>query len=97
MNRVKQLQSIIFERQPLKIRDSRRLQYLNHYPPDINDKKLANLDPFYRTLHLREEWVDIKRNKELSMEARRKTTRCSVVFGWMKAPEKTDKKKKRRR
>ncbi len=74
-------------------------ELIHYYPPNVNNLRLSKQDPALKELKLRDEWFDKKRDKEISLEERRKKVRVSVMFGQLKpAVEETKggKKKKRR-
>ena len=74
-------------------------ELIHYYPPNVNNLRLSKQDPSLKELKLRDEWFDTKRDKEISLEERRKKVRVSVMFGKLKpAVEETKggKKKKRR-
>ncbi|KAJ3321680.1 hypothetical protein HDV06_003973 [Boothiomyces sp. JEL0866] len=76
---------------------SRREALLNYYPPDVSVVKLAAQDPSLKPLKLRDVWFDIKRDREIMLEARKKNVRVSVALGPQAAPAKKEGKKKKRK
>ena len=71
-----------------------------------SQNSVKTLPPFFpvalqvtKELKLRDEWIDRKRDKEISLEARRKKVRVSVLFGQLKpsAEEAQGGKKKKRK
>ncbi|TPX39552.1 hypothetical protein SeMB42_g02138 [Synchytrium endobioticum] len=69
---------------------------MTHYPPNINNKRLAAQDPDLVTLGL----IDVRREellqRELRFEARGKTVKVSILRGPQKKPEGGKGGKKRR-
>ena len=103
MNKVAQLREFIFRSQnelQSKIKNSfNHKELIHYYPPNVNNLKLSKQDPALKELKLRDEWIDKKRDKEISLEARRKKVRVSVLFGQLKpsAEEAKGGKKKKRK
>ncbi|KAJ3257613.1 hypothetical protein HK103_004385 [Boothiomyces macroporosus] len=73
---------------------SKRESLLTYYPPDVSVVKLAAQDPSLKPLKLRDVWFDIKRDREIMLEARKKNV---LAFGPQAAPAKKEGKKKKRK
>jgi len=107
MQRLLALRNEIFHKSKLGIplkpqhkiigKEANDAELIAYYPPDLDMLRLSKQDTDLKDLKLRDAWMDQKRDKELSLEARRKKVRVSALLGPLKAEAAEKGKKKKRK